>query len=67
MNSELTMKIEPETEYRFKKSGNLVKTVEPTDYAGKGSWTVVRVDTGKEMVVRGVALVAKDDPDWSEG
>lgn len=61
------MKIEPDTVYRFKKSGNLVLTVEPTDYAGKGGWTVVRVDTGKEMIVHGDALVAKDDPNWSEG
>jgi hypothetical protein len=61
------MKIEPDTEYRFKKSGNMVRTVEPTDYTGKGSWAVVRVDTGKEMIVKGIALVAKDDPNWSEG
>lgn len=61
------MKIDRDTEYRFKKSGNLVRTVEPTDYSGKGSWTVTRVDTGKEMIVHGDALVAKDDPNWSEG
>jgi hypothetical protein len=63
----MPMKIEPDTVYRFNKSGNLVRTVEPTDYSGKGSWAVIRVDTGKGMIVHGDALVAKDDPNWSEG
>lgn len=45
----------------------MVRTVEPTDYTGKGSWAVIRVDTGKGMIVHGDALVAKDDPNWSEG
>lgn len=61
------MNIEANTEYRFKKSGNLVITVKPTDYGGKGNWEVVRSDSGKEMIVHGDALVAKDDPNWSEG
>lgn len=61
------MSIQPNTEYRFKKSGNLVVTVSPTDYGGKGNWIVRRSDTCKEMVVHGHALVAKDDPNWSEG
>lgn len=61
------MDIEPNKEYIFKKSGNLVTTVNPTNYGGEGNWEVVRSDTGKEMIVPGHALVAKDDPNWSEG
>lgn len=59
------MKIKPDTVYRFTKSGNLVRTNQPTDYAGPGGWIVSRVDTGKEMIVQGRALVDRDHPDWS--
>lgn len=59
--------IKPNTEYRFTKSGNLVKTVSPTDYGGAGHWQVVRVDTGKEMIVHGSALADPNDPQWSKG
>ncbi len=59
------MKIKPETTYRFAKSGNLVRTVSPTNYGGRGSWVVVRIDSGKEMVVLGRALISLNHPDWS--
>jgi hypothetical protein len=45
--------------YFFRKSGNRVRTVEPTRYGGRANWIVVRVDgasAGKEMVVSGRAL-----------
>lgn len=51
--------------YRFKKSGNLVRTKEPTTYCGPGHWVVARVDTGKEMIVPGHALLDPNHPDWS--
>ena len=57
--------IKPDTIYRFIKSGNLVRTVEPTDYIGPDGWVVARVDTGKEMVVPGEALIDLNDPNWS--
>ena len=50
--------------YFFRKSGNKVLTVEPTNYGGRGSWIVRRVDgtsTGKEMIVPGRALVTRLD------
>lgn len=48
----------------FRKSGNRVQTVEPTNYGGRGNWLVRRVDgasAGKEMIVSGKALVVRLD------
>lgn len=59
------MTIKTATTYRFKKSGNLVRTVTATDYGGRGNWIVARIDTGKEMIVRGAALIDPNHPDWS--
>lgn len=59
------MTIKPDTTYRFVKSGNLVRTIETTDYGSRGSWIVVRIDTGKEMIVPGRALIDPNHPDWS--
>ena len=59
------MPIKPDTTYRFVKSGNLVRTKEATDYGGRGSWIVARIDTGKEMIVRGRALIDPNHPNWS--
>ena len=59
------MGIQEDTVYRFTKSGNLVRTKVATDYGGKGNWVVARVDTGKEMIVPGRALINPDDPSWS--
>jgi hypothetical protein len=59
------MSIEPERTYRFTKSGSLVRTIEPTNYCGPGHWVVARVDTGKEMIVPGRALIDPNHPDWS--
>lgn len=59
------MTIKAESTYRFVKSGNLVRTVSPTTYGGRGNWVVARVDTGKEMIVHGTALVDPNHPDWS--
>lgn len=47
--------------YVFRKSGNRVQAVEPTNYGGAGNWVVRRVDgtsAGKVMIVPGRALVA---------
>lgn len=65
IQGEFHLDIEPNTVYRFIKSGNLVRTERATDYGGKGSWVVSRVDTGKEMIVPGAALVDPNHPDWS--
>ncbi|QPH46920.1 hypothetical protein IYR97_24320 (plasmid) [Pseudomonas fulva] len=59
------MQIKPQTTYRFVKSGSLVTTKEATTYGGKGNWVVARIDTGKEMIVRGSALVEPDHADWT--
>ncbi len=59
------MAIQPDTTYRFTKSGNLVRTVSPTDYGGAGNWIVARIDKGKEMIVPGRALIDPDHDDWS--
>ncbi|MCU9528366.1 hypothetical protein [Pseudomonas mosselii] len=59
------MQIKPLTTYRFAKSGNLVRTKEATSYGGKGNWVVERVDTGKEMIVRGSALIDPHSEEWS--
>ncbi|RMM39342.1 hypothetical protein ALQ79_200438 [Pseudomonas amygdali pv. lachrymans] len=59
------MPIQPETTYRFTKSGNLVRTMTPTDYGGRGNWVVARIDTGKEMIVPGRALIDPKHPNWS--
>lgn len=59
------LEIKPGFTYRFTKSGNLVKTVAPTNYCGPGHWSVARIDTGKEMIVKASALVLPDDPNWS--
>lgn len=48
----------------FRKSGNRVQTVEPTNWGGRGNWLVRRVDgasAGKEMIVPGRSLVARLD------
>ncbi len=45
----------------FRKSGNRVLTLEPTNYGCRGNWLVRRVDgasAGKEMIVPGRSLVA---------
>jgi hypothetical protein len=47
--------------YVFRKSGNLVRAIEPTSYGGHGNWTVQRVDgasAGKELIVPGRALLS---------
>lgn len=47
--------------YIFRKSGNRVQAIEPTDYGGRGNWVVRRVDgasAGKEMIVPGRALLS---------
>lgn len=59
------MAIKPATQYRFVKSGNLVRTIACTHYGGRDNWLVARIDTGKEMIVPGKALVDPDHPDWS--
>ena len=59
------MPIKPATTYRFTKSGNLVRTVSSTDYGGRGNWVVARIDSGKEMVVPGRALIDPNHPNWS--
>ncbi|HHH9443092.1 TPA: hypothetical protein ACP32N_005080 [Pseudomonas aeruginosa] len=59
------MVIKPGTTYRFAKSGNLVRTVSATGYGGRGSWIVTRIDSGKEMIVPGRALIEPNNPDWS--
>lgn len=59
------MPIKPATTYRFTKSGNLVRTVSSTDYGGRGNWVVARIDSGKEMIVPGRALVDPNHPNWS--
>lgn len=59
------MPIKPETTYRFVKSGNLVRTIEETNYGAPGNWVVARIDSGKQMVVAGRALVDPEHPDWS--
>jgi hypothetical protein len=57
--------IKPDTTYRFVKSGNLVRTVEATNYGGHGNWVVARIDSGKEMIVPGKALIDPNHADWS--
>lgn len=50
--------------YVFRKSGNKVEALEPTDYGGRGNWRVRRVDgasVGKEMIVPACALVVHVD------
>lgn len=59
------MSIKPEKTYRFVKSGNLVRTVAATAYGGRGNWVVARIDSGKEMIVPGRALIDPNHPDWS--
>lgn len=59
------MPIKPATTYRFTKSGNLVRTISATDYGGRGNWVVARIDSGKEMVVPGRALIDPNHPNWS--
>ncbi|NWD57234.1 hypothetical protein HX878_21120 [Pseudomonas veronii] len=59
------MSIKPHTTYRFVKSGNLVRTIQSTAYGGAGNWVVARIDTGKEMIVPGKALIDPNHPDWS--
>jgi hypothetical protein len=59
------MAIKAESTYRFVKSGNLVRAVSATTYGGRGNWLVVRIDSGKEMIVPGRALIDPNHPDWS--
>ena len=59
------MHIKADITYRFVKSGNLVRTVSPTNYGGRGNWIVTRIDTGKNMIVSGRALIDPSHPDWS--
>ncbi len=59
------MVIRAESTYRFVKSGNLVRTVSATNYGGRGNWLVVRIDSDKEMIVPGRALIDPNHPDWS--
>ena len=59
------MSIKPDRTYRFTKSGNLVRTLSATDYGGRGNWIVARIDSGKEMIVPGRALIDPNHPDWS--
>lgn len=50
--------------YIFRKSGNRVRALEPTNYGGRGNWLVRRVDgasMGKELIVPGRALVSSLD------
>jgi hypothetical protein len=60
------MAIKPATTYRFIKSGNLVRTISRTTYGGCGNWLVARIDSGKEMIVPGSALIDPNDPNWSK-
>jgi hypothetical protein len=58
------MNIRRNRTYYFRKSGNQVKTIEPTNYGGRGNWVVERTDgasAGKQMVVPGRALVTTLD------
>ncbi|MDZ5605321.1 hypothetical protein SJI00_21330 [Pseudomonas sp. RP23018S] len=59
------MPIKPNTTYRFVKSGNLVRAVASTTYGGRGNWVVTRIDSGKEMIVPGRALIDPNRADWS--
>ena len=59
------MAVKAGSTYRFVKSGNLVRAVSATNYGGRGSWIVARIDSGKEMIVPGRALIDPDHPDWS--
>lgn len=59
------MPIKPDTTYLFVKSGNLVRAISATNYGGWGNWLVVRIDSGKEMIVPGRALIDPNHPDWS--
>ncbi len=59
------MTIKLDTTYRFVKSGNLVRTVAATTYGGRGNWVVARIDSGKDMIVPGRALIDPNHPDWS--
>lgn len=61
------MRIKSDTVYRFIKSGNLVRTIQQTDYVGPGGWVVERVDTRKQMIVPGRGLIDPNHPNWSEG
>lgn len=50
--------------YFFRKSGNRVQAIEPTNYGGRGNWQVRRLDgasAGKEMIVPGKALLPRMD------
>lgn len=45
--------------YFFRKSGNLVRAIEETDYSGTGNWVVERISgasRGKRMIVHESAL-----------
>jgi hypothetical protein len=59
------MAIKPDETYRFIKIGNLVRAVASTTYGGRGNWVVTRLDSGKEMIVSGKALIGQNHPDWS--
>lgn len=59
------MPIKPDTTYRFVKCGNLVRNVAATSYGGHGNWVVARIDSGKEMIVLGKALIDPNHPVWS--
>ncbi len=59
------MPIRANATYRFVKSRNLVRAVSRTNYGGRGNWVVARIDSGKEMIVRGGALIDPKHPDWS--
>ncbi len=59
------MAIKTDSTYRFVKSGNLVRALTATNYGGRSNWRVVRLDSGKEMIVPGRALIDPNHPDWS--
>lgn len=59
------VQVKPGLTYRFTKSGNLVRAKEPSTYGDPGWWVVARVDSGKEMIVSGGALINRNHPDWS--
>jgi len=58
------MSIEAGKQYRFEKSGNLVRAIAPADsYLGLPMWTVERIggqSVGKQMQVPARALVPPD-------
>lgn len=60
-------RIKPDTEYRFTKSGSLVRTLDGCGHGDNETWTVERVDTKKKMTVYASSLIDPEDPSWPPG